>query len=808
MLEHELSQSPDNNQNSQNSISNQNLFFLSRISNGKFTLSIPDRINKILKESKNFIREEHPNEMCQNHTKTKAEYISLKKNRQEKLCKKCAFLSEFVNFQDCEKHLTENERKHKSIINNFYRNFLKKYKDLEDLQSSKEFSIELDSIIKNIHNSKETLKKELNDLIDKCFERAHDEIEIMAVAKFSKFDEQKQYFAKMANNLRDFIFEIETNYERFLFQSDANKFSSKMDQYSDLLKTLTERKVQDIISQKPDLKSFVLTQNVPIEFQKVVTKLINSLIFKRTDNSPQFDRDFVINLTPKPSFMNFEGHNILNNKVKQSLSILPDNDDLTILEHKESASLFLTEINARNSSVSEEWQRTLKEDDRQSIYDRKSILRFTNSINELNLRSKTNQDNEHNFPFRTIENLRFPTEKSGSDCFTHSIDSNKINSIIVYQQKNSRKESIEISNDDYEMFKRDCLVKISSDKKDNGSEQKNAFRKFQKNNGGVSEDRVSQVYQADKVAIEKGEMKENLSNSNDSPIRKISNITAKNRINESDSEHKIQLDKSASLKIDKANVKTEASQSKAIESRNANSIKPKKRFGSKFIFSKMKNTDIPKKQIDPKPVNQIFTKIMACIQNNPRLSQKHLPLNRKNSYKRIKSSNNLFVQNKRMISIEQNPENIKKNGSNFRNFSPKRLLDKINFKKPSKKLAEELKIKEQPLYDKLMIMPNEGMKQGTHSNQSYILSLLNEKRFLKDFDRKSYQPSENKSNSDPLILSTNVNNRKSWSNKPAYGSLLKTIKNNDRFKFQKGNSSRVGVIEKDGQNLNKCTESN
>lgn len=255
---------------------------------------IAKRILYILQESQNFKMIPSSKFYCPNHPKIKANYFSITKKEQGHVCVKCAFLSETVNFQDCNKFLNEKELKNKNLINSFYKNFLKVYKKFDSFKPREEFAFELASITENIHTSINSLKEECIEIIEKCFEKVHDKIEILAIQKSEEYEKQKHLYAKMQNSVMDLIVEVESNYEKYLFRLEGANFTTKINHYSEQLKKLSEVYIGNVIEIHPNLNKLTIGNTSTKDFLKIVKKFIKSSVSFGKENVDKLQNDLTI----------------------------------------------------------------------------------------------------------------------------------------------------------------------------------------------------------------------------------------------------------------------------------------------------------------------------------------------------------------------------------------------------------------------------------------------------------------------------------------------------------------------------------
>ena len=375
-----------------------------KMSDADFSHYSAQKIKEILGNSKHFKEVPSSGFKCSNHQNADARFFSLKGDKFGKLCAKCALLSEAINFKDCEQFLSENERRNKNIINNFYKNFLKSHKELEEVPGRDAFDEELKQTIDCLLGRLVGLKEELAEVLESCFERMHDKIQIMGVEKTYQFEQHKKHLAERRNKIRNFICEIEKNYPTFLFSADGSLVDPKIGQYSRQLAILGKNQSANVLECKPNLRKMAVRKEVVGEFEVALMKLMNKAVVTSNEPGP-LDWTSGKSLSKGPNQNSQQLVPAI--EKRQPSQIFPELEEVVFFEVQESQSISLYDVRPKNSITSEDWRNRVLTEERSSHGPPKnrsaslseatlnSILKLTNERNMRNGRSSTNDAQQH-----------------------------------------------------------------------------------------------------------------------------------------------------------------------------------------------------------------------------------------------------------------------------------------------------------------------------------------------------------------------------------------------------------------------------
>lgn len=366
-----------------------------KMSDADFSHYTSNKIREILRHSKHFKEVQEPGELCKNHPSVEAKYVSLSSGKCGSLCSKCAFLSETINFTDCEAFLSEKERKNKNIINNFYKNFLKNHKVMEGFPSRESFNEELKQLTDGLLSGINALKEEFIQSIESCFEKMHDKVQIMGVEKHYEYEQYKKHFAERRNKISNFVCEIEKNYAGYIFSSDGSLVDPKISQYSRQLAIMGKNPVLNVLEFKPNLKKMVVRREVVREFENTLMRIINKAV-RTTNDLPSADYQTVRLLSKGRNNTNSQLMAFGNDK-RQPSQIFPETEEIVFFELQEPQSISLYEFRPKDSITSEDWQsRVLVEE--QSCHRHNPNQLSSSSYSEATLSNILKLTNERNGP--------------------------------------------------------------------------------------------------------------------------------------------------------------------------------------------------------------------------------------------------------------------------------------------------------------------------------------------------------------------------------------------------------------------------
>lgn len=176
-------------------------------------------------------------DFCINHATRLASYHS--KLDSSKMCTKCAFIYEMVNFADNEKLLSSEELVKKRTINNFYKqllNFHKQFSKNDVKLSKRARSIELRTQ-KSI-NFLNQMERDLTEATKDFFSKMRMKVSAKGGSSQTDVMTKKSLITKKQDVIVKFIKDIEDNYEKILFSIDLEPFEEIILNYEQKLADL------------------------------------------------------------------------------------------------------------------------------------------------------------------------------------------------------------------------------------------------------------------------------------------------------------------------------------------------------------------------------------------------------------------------------------------------------------------------------------------------------------------------------------------------------------------------------------------